>query len=123
MVFSQIKKTSVAEFPYRIEQEIKKKIDKFLFRETKRQGDGSLKSFKKTTIIEFMKIFSKTKSQLISSADNIVHHHFNIFSISKNYGNSINWHLDSKTNNSWPLKFWDDIDYRDGETIGGIKFA
>lgn len=121
--FHRLKKTSVAEFPFRIEQEIKKKIDKFLFKETNRQSDVSLKSFKKTNIAEFMKIFSKTKSQVINSADDIVHHRFNIFSISIDYGNSINWHLDPKTNNSWPLKFWGDINYRDGGTIGGIKFA
>ena len=35
----------------------------------------------------------------------------------------IDWHLDSKTKERWPLKFWADIDIRDGFTIGGVKFV
>ncbi len=60
---------------------------------------------------------------MITYADNVLGHKFDIFGISKDYGDAIDWHLDPKTGRSWPLAYWGKIDYRDGKTIGGIKFA
>jgi len=78
---------------------------------------------KEVDISEFEKYFPNAHSQAAGLAESILHHHFNIFGIEKDFGNPINWHLDPKTSNSWPLKFWGDINYRDAKSIGGIKFA
>ncbi|MHA1758050.1 MAG: heparinase II/III family protein, partial [Promethearchaeota archaeon] len=121
---ARAKKIHITEYPYRINQLLKKQIDKFFIKSSKWINCiHSNINIKKADISEFEKYFSSTKLQVINNAEKILNHKFNIFGIEKYFGNQINWHLDPKTNNSWPLKFWGDINYRDGKTIGGIKFA
>jgi len=57
------------------------------------------------------------------NAERICSHEFDIFGERADFGQEIDWHLDPKTGNRWPKKFWGDINYRDGRTVGGIKFA
>lgn len=122
--FRRFKKMPVAEYQYRIDQILRKKIDK-LFVNAVNFNNRTAYAYdiKKADISEFNKYFSSSKSMLINTAEDILSHRFNIFSITKEFDKSINWHLDPRTNKSWPLKFWGDINYKDGGTIGGIKFA
>ena len=62
-------------------------------------------------------------SEIQKEADDIVENRYNIFGKETYYGSPINFHLDPITNLSWPLKFWDDIEYRKKNQYGGIKFA
>ena len=80
-------------------------------------------NIKGADISGFELYFPSAKGHVINSAENIINHSFEIFGIFKDFGHPINWSLDPKTDNSWPKKFWGDINYRDGKTIGGIKFA
>lgn len=114
----------VIEHLYRVKQAIKKKMDKFFVKQAKwERYSPYIENIKKAYISGFEKYFPTAKRQLINSAENIINHRFKIFRIVKDFGNLINWHIDPKTNNSWPRKFWGDINYRDGKTIGGIKFG
>lgn len=60
---------------------------------------------------------------IIDQADKYVANIHDIFGETYNYGNSIDWHLDPKTGNHWPLIFSGDINIRDGQPIGGPKFV
>lgn len=122
--FRRLKKMPVAEYQYRVNQMLRKKIDKLFVNAVNfNKKTAYAYDIKKADISEFNKYFPSSKSMLINTAEDISNHRFNIFSITKEFDKSINWHLDPKTNNSWPLKFWGDINYRDGGTIGGVKFA
>ena len=115
------------EYPYRLNNEMKKRIDMLslvIDRSYPRFPQRCfLENVKKEDISAYDTTFPGKRPEIIRIADGIVNHHFSIFGIEKDFGNPINWHLDPKTNRAWPLKFWGDINYRDGETIGGIKFA
>jgi len=122
--FNRLKIIPLREYPYRVNREIKKIIDRCL-----RNPQG--KKFKgpydlntgEHVVIDLQNTFPAFKDELISYADNVLAHKFDILGVSKDYGDAINWHLDPKTGRSWPLEYWGKIDYRDGNTIGGIKFA
>ena len=122
--FNRLRKMPVLEIPYRIDQAIKKNIDRKNGKRISIDIKTSTRiNIKQTDVSDFYRIFPGARNAVLSDAENILKHEFNIFGIEKDFGNPINWHLDPKTNNSWPLKFWGDINYRDGKTIGGIKFA
>jgi hypothetical protein len=63
------------------------------------------------------------KRTIFSEAENVMDHRFEIFGIKTDYGPNINYHFDPKSGKTWPLRFWNDIKYRDGKKLGGIKFA
>jgi hypothetical protein len=122
---------SFGEIFYRISQTSKKKIDKYLLfgafsdlipanniHESKNHRFSNPDIFR-----ELSEPFSNKLPSIVNEIDSVMNHNFNIFGIECNFGSQIDFHLDPKTARSWPLKFWGDIDYRDGQTIGGIKFA
>lgn len=67
--------------------------------------------------------FPGLESRTKNYADLVLKHRFRIFGIERDFGDPIDWYLDPKTGKSWPGEFWGDIDYRNGKTTGGIKFA
>jgi len=120
----RIKKIPLIEYHYRIGQYLKKYSDKFFINEKdKKFSSPTIDIFNSIDINEFEKIFPNLKEKVISQAEKIILHNFEIFGIEKKFGDSINWHLDPKTNKSWPIDFWGNIKYRDSGNIGGIKFA
>lgn len=129
-----IKRISNMSFPeigYRIGQNFFEKIDQI------RYGNRTLK-FPESIRLDREKLFSLmqhitidnlthwTESadfSFIETADQYFSNQINIFGIHHNFGESVDWHLDSKTGKYWPIKFWTDINIRDGFTIGGPKFV
>jgi len=122
--YYRIKRIPIAEYPYRFILTGKKIHDRFTKKPKKRQTPVSYQETRlKISTLDIADIFSEKKNEIINHADDILNHNFNIFGIVRNFGDPINWSLDPKTGNTWPLEFWGKIKYRDGKTIGGIKFA
>ncbi len=121
---NRMKSMPLIEYPYRFGQAFKIKKDKF-FMNGEKFVDHSLhkKNIKAIDLCGFDECFPQARLKSLEATEDILEHRFNVFGFTKNFGSRINWHLDPKTNQSWPLKFWGDIDYRDGQIIGGIKFA
>lgn len=112
------------EYPYRVAQASKKRIDRRLAHRLACRGESPhLSDLSKTKLFVENNTLSRDSDLIVNDAEEIIRHRFRIFGIEWNYGDPINWSLDPKTRKSWPLKFWGDINYRDGKTIGGIKFA
>ena len=59
----------------------------------------------------------------LQSAESLITHRINIFGLPKEYEVSVDWHRDPLTSHTWPMKFWAEIDQRDGHTIGGVKWV
>lgn len=58
----------------------------------------------------------------IYRANLILEHSFSFYkSTLVKMGNEVNWHLCFETKKNWPVKFWNDIDYRNMESLGDIK--
>lgn len=119
----RLSKMPVTELPYRFEQLVKKELDKHAARPFQRDFREHSRCIHRMGTPEFTGVSPELKAQVIACAESTLHHHFCVFGIEKDFGNPVNWHLDPKTDRQWPLIFWGDIDYRDGKTIGGIKFA
>ena len=125
----RLRRMSIREVPYRLKQALLKRIDKYfppysprLLKETTdsiwEQFDDGLEWLK-----EIPELLPLDMELLIGEAEDIIRHEFEVFGIKANFGNPINFYLDPKTGRTWPIKFWGDINHRDGQTIGGIKFA
>lgn len=124
----RFKKMPLKEIPYRLNHFLRKQKDKFFppaLPPINSILDGMIgdicNSINFVYEEEWLSLFDQ--DVIVQEADCIVRHEFDVFGIRKNFGSPINFHLDPKTGNIWPLQFWNDIDYRDGKTIGGIKFA
>ena len=118
------------EIPYRLQQAVLKKHDKFFPPNRFSSLEPASISFNARPIKKSCsdKIFKDLThlfecEQVVKEAEKILRHKFNIFGFEADFGEPINFHLDPKTGKSWPAKFWGDIDYRNGKNIGGIKFA
>ena len=66
---------------------------------------------------------AKLDSPLEKLARQCVVNRVDIFGLLFDYQEKIDWHLDPKTGNRWPLKFWSEVDIRDGFKVGGPKFV
>ena len=119
----RLRRIPAVELPYRCGQLMKKKLDKYSARLLPADRCRCIHGIQKTEMAGADEVFPDLRTHVVRSAESILKHRFNIFGISKHFGNPINWHLDPKTGKQWPLIFWGDIDYRDGQTVGGIKFA
>ncbi len=125
----RLKKMPLKEIPYRVNQSFRKIMDK----QKISGGKPRFLSSESTDFdIQFLcddgldiaSIFGPVKSETaIKEAEQVLNNHFEIFGESVHFESPINFHLDPKTGNEWPLEFWGDIDFRDGKKIGGIKFA
>ncbi|RLE46189.1 hypothetical protein DRJ25_04580, partial [Candidatus Woesearchaeota archaeon] len=121
-------KMPLQEIPYRLNQAVLKKYDKI-----SSSYNPPLERISNLNFIRISEFLSgenfanhvqlSDREILADEAGNIIQHKFNIFGVEVDFGSPINFHLDPKTGKSWPLKFWGDVDYRDGKTVGGIKFA
>ena len=122
---ARLKRTSKREVLYRINQTLLKEIDKISYQ----IAQSSFSNINRTNItprkdiVGIHELFPDIVPKIFYIANNAKLCNFSIFEINKDFGDPINWHLDPKTGNEWPLKFWGDIDYRDASEIGGIKFA
>ena len=67
--------------------------------------------------------FPDLSQRILENAARYLQNQFDVFGLEANFEGKIDWHLDPKTGNRWPEKFWADIDHRDGKTIGGVKFV
>ena len=63
------------------------------------------------------------KSAVMARADRYLCHRFTLFGIPVDFGDRIDWHMDPKTGNRWPLEFWADVDHRNSNVTGGVKFV
>ena len=116
------------EIPYRLNQAALKKFDKIFLPNSSPSeftSDFSCVKISKFPSGEHVANHVQLSDREIfaDEAEKIIRHRLNIFGVEADFGNQIDFHLDPKTGKSWPLKFWGDIDYRDGKTVGGIKFA
>lgn len=59
----------------------------------------------------------------LDKADQYLENIVDVFGLSHDFGNKIDWHLDPKTGNHWPKMFWSKVNIRDGFTYGGPKFV
>lgn len=60
---------------------------------------------------------------VVAMAEEALANRVAVFGIPHDFGDRTDWHLDVKTGRRWPLKFWGDVDNRDGFAIGGVKFV
>jgi len=60
---------------------------------------------------------------LLKKADQYLDNTFDVFGLTHNFGEKVDWHLDPKTGKQWPRKFWSKVNVRDGFTYGGPKFV
>jgi hypothetical protein len=127
---NRLKKMQLKEIPYRINQFLQKKIDKNLpadnfFNAIDVNFNGDVwENFQNqnSNTSRLNEICDETHT-IIKEADLFTEHKFDIFGLKANFGKQINVHFDPKSGKTWPNKFWGDIDYRNAEIIGGIKFA
>ncbi len=119
----RFRRMPVAELPYRFEHWAKKKRDKHSSEPMSRNGREGRYRIQTIDVAGVEQVFPDLTAHIMTSAESILHHHFHVFGIDRDFGDPIDWHLDPKTGRRWPLAFWGDIDYRDGRTVGGIKFA
>lgn len=123
----RLSKMPFKELPYRVHQLLKKRIDKLIYSRNKNRPELSSIEFSGKSLSEIsgweFYIRLEDEAGLLREADSFLKHVFDFFGIKYDFGDEINFHLDPKTGKSWAIKFWGDIDFRDGQTIGGIKFA
>ncbi len=134
--FIRLKKMNLMEIPYRLYQKLLIKIDKYRycskFSSIIESLHKALTLDKHTTssINDFSDPSNHIFSDMVADKENILNE---ISSISKNtyeifgrefyFHDPIEFHLDPVTDDKWPLKFWDDIEYRSTRPYSGIKFA
>jgi len=119
----RLRRMPAIELPYRFRQLAKMKLDKYYVRASEPNCWGYSHNIQAIDLSDVEGVFPDLRTRVVRSAEDIRKHRFHVFGTEKDLGSPINWHLDPKTGRQWPLVFWGDIDYRDGRTIGGIKFA
>lgn len=67
--------------------------------------------------------YSSGGKATLSTVGDLLEHKFSIFQKQFELTDKIDWHRDPLTGRSWPAKFWADIDTRDGQTVGGVKWV
>jgi len=121
---NRLSKMPPLEIVYRFNCMIKQQFDKRLY--CKLLKINEIEQLNLQHIFKLSSRISEKDNQdlckLVSQAKDILNNRFNIFGIKVEYNDKIDWHLDPKTKKRWPLKFWADIDIRDGFTIGGVKY-
>ena len=124
---NRLSKMPLPEIPYRIIHKFYEKNDKQKTFHFPNSSDHFLKTIwllSEHVSAEWLeRHLPDTVRQMLEQADGYLQNRFDIFGIEANFGDKIDWHLDSKTGKRWPIKFWADINHRDGHTIGGVKFV
>jgi hypothetical protein len=76
-----------------------------------------------TITISIRHAFSAEVAATITTADALYHHQIQLFGKQIHLGETIDWHHDPLTKQSWPQTFAASIDTRDGKTVGGVKWV
>lgn len=85
----------------------------FFFREVDRE-----------TIIQLhQEGFALERAATLRTASALFQHKICIFGREFDLGLPIAWQRDPLTGRNWPAVYWADIDIRDGETVGGVKWV
>ena len=131
--FNRLTRMRLREVPYRVQQASLKWIDKTRVYAFNPAISSTYKLLDLPAIFQlsdhyldqeqFIERYPNAKDKILSDANEILKNRFNIFGSSIDFGEKIDWHLDPKTKKRWPLRFWGDIDIRDGVTVGGVKFV
>jgi hypothetical protein len=72
---------------------------------------------------QFREAFPKELKTAIANAEAIQQGTITLFEKTFHFEAEINWHKDPKTNREWPRIRSNEIDIRDGRTIGGVKWV
>jgi hypothetical protein len=122
---NRLSKMSPAEVVYRLHHKIKQYLDKKFIEDRIEVDISSSKEISRIIPISAFsyEIDDTIKKKVVEQADVLMQNKLTLFRINFDFGKKIDWHLDCKTGNRWSLKFWGDINIRDGFTIGGAKFV
>lgn len=134
----RFKSMNVPEIMYRINQRFIEILERFKYKRIKTKL-GDTKSIKETwvnTLIPFFRF--KSRGELKKQYKNIfpkryrivckrclylIEQDIKIFGENTTLDKKINWLKDPFTGNVWPNTFYADINIRDNETIGGVKWV
>lgn len=72
---------------------------------------------------KFLLRFPEHLPALRKQADRLCDHEIKLWHRTFSLGPEVNWHQDPLTQREWPKEYWNDIDYRDGQKIGGVKWV
>jgi len=129
---NRLSKMPLPELPYRANQALKKRIDEFHYKHFPPLPSQSSSSLDFNRIFQLAAAIDPSQlkkshpteiSNLCKVAQNLTKNTFTIFGIEKCYGPKVDWHLDVKTGNHWPVKFWARLPIKDGDSIGEPKFT
>ncbi len=119
---------SPVEISSRIMEEVKKKSEKVFYREF--SPDVSLNGkeiqwyFKVNDRDRITSFLKETICWNRNKANNLLDHKFSFFSFNnKKLGETINWLKDYKNDKTSPLKYCKDINYRNFDEVGDIKYT
>lgn len=59
----------------------------------------------------------------IALAEKLLAHQIKLFGRQFELGREIDWHADPLTGRRWPVQFYAQLDTRDGQTVGGVKWV
>jgi hypothetical protein len=123
----RLSKMSLPEITYRIVHKLHEKNDKRKTFHYPSSSDHFIKNIyllSEHMSVEWMqRHMPDTVRQLLEQADGYLQNRFDIFGIELDFEDKIDWHMDPKTRKRWPIKFWTDINHRNGHNIGGVKFV
>ena len=117
------------EIPYRLNQALHITFDRFLSQHQKLRfsipaaaSDANIELAHQND--HFQKVLPYLdKSAVLSAGNAYLNQHHEVFGQPVVFEGEINFHLDPKTGGTWPLKFWNDINYRFEQRLGGVKLA
>ena len=122
--FNRLRKMPLPELPHRVVERLKKEYDRWFCPVPALGNESNWKIDTKDAVVlldgERSSLF---RESLIERAEDALAHRYGFFGMTCDYGDPIDWHLDPKTGKSWPVEFWNEIDHRDGHTVGGVKFG
>jgi len=122
---NRLSKMSVPELFYRVRQKVRERIDKKRFQNIPPvfQVDSAFDSASFFCADAWKDWPGNLYRSFEELANQYVDNKVDIFGLLYDYQEKIDWHLDPKTGKRWPLKFWSEVNIRDGFTIGGPKFV
>jgi hypothetical protein len=59
----------------------------------------------------------------LETAERLLHWEITLFDRCFDLGETMNWSQDPLTGRDWPLSFYADVDIRNGQTVGGVKWV
>jgi len=128
---NRLSKMSPPEILYRVGHKLAEKLDKARFQEALPSCPYSARPAISAKLFdlhvasreELSKARERLGVDLVAMADAVLANRMDVFGISHDFGENIDWHLDVKTGRRWPLHFWSEVNIRDGFAIGGPKFV